>query len=247
MSLLSPQTTPNSILNKALAGSYFNRGWVDDNGAAAIHLVQVFLRVVNNYANYSTSSLSRDPPRSRAGSLLGYCSVVAYKSRSAIIMSHHPTGDIVLYVKSWRLLEWLDDGGDFCMSDETKDSFCSTASLLTNNNNHVHSTAIPCLVWYMDGLCVSNDLISLEDGKSFRVMHCFPRMRRRWRRTWVDKRHEWQLFVKDANRPCLLPCLVKWWLSHESVNYGLLDGVRLQGIKYADKKWVGGTIKTWND
>lgn len=63
------------------------------------------------------------------------------------------------------LLEWLDDGGDFCMSDETKDSFCSTASLLTNNNNHVHSTAIPCLVWYMDGLCVSNDLISLEDGK----------------------------------------------------------------------------------
>lgn len=73
-----------------------------------------------------------------------------------------------------------DDGGDFCMSDETKDLFCSTASLLTNNNNHVHTPqpSRRCLVvWY--GLCVSNDLISLDDGKSFRVMHCFRRMRRR--------------------------------------------------------------------
>lgn len=156
-------------------------------------------------------------------------------------------GDIV-YVKSWRLLlEWLDDGGDFCMSDETKDLFCSTASLLTNNNNHVYTpqpSRAWCGIWMP---CVCQTISShWRTEKSFRVMHCFPRMRRR-RRTWVDKRHEWQLFVKDANRPCLLPCLVKWWLSHESVNYGLLDGVTLQGIKYADKMGVGGTIKRGND
>lgn len=94
---LKPHRIPFSI--KLLAESYFERGWMITEhqitwSKFVLCVVDIILRKTIMQITRRRLYCGRDL-RSSAGSLLGYCSVVAYKSRSAIIMSHHPRGHCV--------------------------------------------------------------------------------------------------------------------------------------------------------